>query len=154
MSGPLYQSVLCPVLVGRAPLVAALERLTERTGAGRGATALLAGEAGIGKSRLVTEVRGRAGRRGMTILVSHCFEPNRVLPYAPLFDLLRGLPGGQCRNHMHTLGPAAGDLAALLPELVTLGLLPEGTPPATATPPDPESSKRRIFEALVQVFVY
>ena len=52
MSTPLDQSVLCPVLVGRAPLAAAAERLTTRACTGKDTIVLLAGESGIGLSCL------------------------------------------------------------------------------------------------------
>src|SRR5262245_29643636 len=94
MDSPFGQPVLCPVLVGRAPHIAALERLAEQCCTGHGTVALLAGEAGIGKSRLVAEAKGRASQRGMAILEGHCFESDRLVPYAPFLDLLRTLHAG------------------------------------------------------------
>src|SRR5437762_2319197 len=131
MTAAFNRPVVCPVLVGRAPALAALERLAERARDGRSQTALIAGEAGIGKSRLVAEIKARARQRGMAILEGHCFEPDRALPYAPLFDLLRALPAGPPAGDLaRDLGPAAHDLARLFPELAALAPVPtDGQPP-------------------------
>ena len=48
------QRVSCPVLVGRDAEVARLRAAIERAVAGQPATVLVAGEAGIGKTRLVS----------------------------------------------------------------------------------------------------
>jgi predicted ATP-dependent serine protease len=57
MPDPLPQSILCPILIGRDAQVAALARLLDQARAGHGQIALISGEAGIGKSRLVAETR-------------------------------------------------------------------------------------------------
>ena len=50
----------CPVLIGRAEALSWLEGRLERAGAGSGGTVLISGEAGIGKSRLLSELVARA----------------------------------------------------------------------------------------------
>jgi predicted ATPase len=79
-------SFLCPVLIGRTPLLEELARLIDHTQGGTGQTLLFAGEAGIGKSRLVAEAKTCAIQRGFHILQGNCFELDRALPYAPLLD--------------------------------------------------------------------
>lgn len=81
--------LVCSVLVGRDAQVAALDRLIAEAGAGRDRLVLIAGEADIGKTRLVAATRSRAERLGFACLEGHCFEPDRSRPYAPLRDLLR-----------------------------------------------------------------
>jgi hypothetical protein len=49
----------------------------------------LAGEAGIGKSRLLAEIRGRGLNEGFLALRGDCFESDLTFPYAPLIDGLR-----------------------------------------------------------------
>ncbi len=85
----LDRPVVCPVLIGRAPHLEALGRYLRQVVEHRGQTLLVAGEAGVGKSRLVAEARERAAQLGMAVLEGHCFESRRSLPYAPLIDLLR-----------------------------------------------------------------
>ena len=112
MATPFDKPTVCPVTVGRAPYLAALDTQLDAVRTGRGGVAILAGEAGVGKSRLVAEARARAARRGMSILEGRCFEPDRTLPYAPLLDLLRTHLGTQ------PSGAIARDIAAAAPELV------------------------------------
>ena len=68
MPDPIPQSILCPVLIGRDAQVAALARLLELAQVGQGQIALISGEAGIGKSRLVAEVKLMAERSAFVIL--------------------------------------------------------------------------------------
>ncbi len=144
MSWVVGQSVVSPIVVGRAPLLAALDELLGQAIDGAGRIVLLAGEAGVGKSRLVGESKRRARERGMAILEGHCFEPDRTLPYGPLRDLLRAHLRGRAGDAVAgALGPGAPDLAQLLPELATLVPRPSPTPS-----PDPELEKRRVFDAL------
>src|SRR5262245_61749409 len=95
MTEPFAPTILCPVLIGRELQLAALNRLIAQVGDGHGQVALIAGEAGIGKSRLIAEVNARATSQGFAVLQGRCFEPDRALPYAPLLDLLRAHLGAQ-----------------------------------------------------------
>src|SRR5262245_41767851 len=51
MGLPLERTIVCPVLIGRAPYLSALESALAQARGGAGRTLLLAGEAGIGKTR-------------------------------------------------------------------------------------------------------
>src|SRR5262245_4856227 len=78
-----------PPLVGREPDLARLEEALERAVAGRGRLVVLTGEAGIGKSRLAAELTAAAARRHARVLIGHCYETERILPFAPWVDALR-----------------------------------------------------------------
>ncbi len=111
---------------------------------------LLAGEAGVGKSRLVAEVRRLATRDYLPILEGHCLEHDLVFPYAPLIDALRAFLGSGRDQTLDAtpaelLGPLAAELVKLLPELALT--IPNLQPAPTL---DPEAEKRRLFEALLQ----
>jgi DNA-binding CsgD family transcriptional regulator len=146
MAAFLETSIVCPTLIGRTPQLEAIARLIAQAAGGYGQVALIAGEAGIGKSRLVTEARTHATQHGFTILHGRCFEPDRALPYAPLRDLLRAELAARPLEQIATaLGPMAPQLASLLPEL--LPLLPELVPtPALG----PEEERRRLAEAFAR----
>jgi len=144
--------VVCPVLIGRTPDLAALLKCMEQAQCGRGQVALLCGEAGIGKSRLVAEIKTSATRQGFQCLQGNCFSTDFSCPYAPLLDVLRSV-------FLHTttaqlaidvapfvreLSPLFPEFTQLFPELATLPLLPSL---------DPEQEKRRLFAALTQYFL-
>jgi predicted ATPase len=57
----------CPVFVGRDAELAALAEMFSRAAGGRGACAVVIGEAGVGKTRLVSEAADGARERGQVI---------------------------------------------------------------------------------------
>jgi DNA-binding NarL/FixJ family response regulator len=133
MLAPLDSPIVCPITVGRAPHLDAIERLVDHLLNGSGQTLLVAGEAGIGKSRLVAETRTRAAQRGALVLQGQCFETDRSLPYAPFVDLLRGFVSS---------GAADVRIQRTLAELV------EAPAPVQPASNEPEHQKRRLFHAL------
>jgi predicted ATPase len=147
MSALFETSVVCPNLIGRAPQLAALERLIAQAAGGHGRTATLVGEAGMGKSRLVGEAQARAAGQGFAILVGRCFEPDRALPYAPLIDMLRAHLGARPpQSIVEDIGPIAPQLISLLPEFARLV-------PGAAPALDPEHERRRIAQSFAQFVV-
>ena len=113
------QRVSCPVLVGRDAEVARLRTAIERTVAGRPATVLVAGEAGIGKTRLVNEVASYAAGLGVVALAGGCLDVGEgVLAYAPMVEALRPLARILGSAELErVLGGAREELARLVPEL-------------------------------------
>jgi hypothetical protein len=67
-------SVVSPVFVGRRAEMASLAALMKRAHDGAAAFALIGGEAGVGKTRLVEELAAQASGAGFTVLVGHCIE--------------------------------------------------------------------------------
>ena len=55
MNRAALRPIVCPALIGRTPSLEALLRLMEQACGGHGHILLIAGEAGMGKSRLVAE---------------------------------------------------------------------------------------------------
>jgi class 3 adenylate cyclase/tetratricopeptide (TPR) repeat protein len=82
-----------PRLVSRRPQVEQLERLIAHLKAGRGSLALVSGEAGVGKSRLVAEVRGRPDAAEARWLEGRTLSFGREIAYWPFLEALRGLCG-------------------------------------------------------------
>lgn len=140
MALSLYKPVLCPIIVGRAPALEMLKQCLEEAHAGHGQALLITGEAGIGKSRLVAQAKTWADQMGLGVFHGNCFESDRVLPYAPIVDLLRA----HLRSHSpESLRPFASDLVKLLPELQTH--FPNIVP---ATALEPAQEKLRYFQTL------
>jgi DNA-binding NarL/FixJ family response regulator len=77
-------------MVGRDDELGRLLALLDDAEAGRSVAALVSGDAGVGKSRLVREVAQLAAGRGFTVLSGQCAELGDSVPYLPLADALRG----------------------------------------------------------------
>jgi len=120
-------------LIGREPELAALVAALDRADAGASTIAIVAGDAGIGKTRLVDALADLARARGCRILVGGCLDlADDGLPYAPFIEGLRGLTRDLPPDHLRTLlGPASEDLRRLLPGL---GPLAESGPGSAAAP--------------------
>ncbi len=73
-----------------ASLVALLNGTSNRTRA-----ALVTGEAGIGKTRLVNEFLGWARGNGIQVLAGHCYETQAIQPYFPVLQVMDQLRLGQ-----------------------------------------------------------
>src|SRR5713226_8266355 len=143
--------VVCPTLIGRTAELSALRLLIERAKGGKGGVALLSGEAGIGKSRLVAEVKTHAARKGFLPLQGNCFQADRAFPYAPLVDLLRSYFSGLSPlTRHHDLAPFAQELSQFLPDVTPL--ITESTPLLVPSAADPQQEKRRLFALLLHFF--
>ena len=121
-------------LIGREAEMARLEQLMDRAFSGRGLLVGIEGEAGIGKSRLAAEISERTQARGGRVLVGRCYESERMLPFAPWVEALRGAGLERDRSALEELAPLwRAELARILPELVEPALPPAGASEATRT---------------------
>ena len=145
--------IVSPVLIGREREQGILRSiLTSVAEQGTGRVALVSGEAGVGKSRLASEVRDQAAGAGWTVLTGNCFQRDTLYPYAPLLDALRAYLARESLADQFVmadeLGTLAVELVKLLPEL-TLAV-PDLRPSPVLSP---EAEKRRLFETLFQFLV-
>jgi DNA-binding CsgD family transcriptional regulator/tetratricopeptide (TPR) repeat protein len=128
-------------LIGRAAELAALEAALADAAEGHPALAFVAGESGVGKTRLLAELESRAG--DARVLRGDCVElAEGELPYAPLVGALRPLVREDDPALAALPEAARTELATLLPEIGT---------PAAPRPADEErgAAQRRLFEALL-----
>src|SRR3984885_2679934 len=132
-------SVISPVFIGRKDELAALAQLLDRARAKDTGFAVISGEAGVGKTRLVRELTDRAAEAGFLVLTGQCVELGAEgLPLAPLVDALRILARTLPPQELaRVLGPAAPVLARLLPELL---------PGAGSRRPGDEGPKAQLLE--------
>ena len=80
------------VFVGREPEFAGVVERLDLAGTGQGATVLVTGDAGIGKTRLAAEVAAAAGAKGFEVLLGRSIDLVGVeLPFQPFVDALRPL---------------------------------------------------------------
>jgi predicted ATPase len=111
--------VSSPEFVGRAAELARLEAALERAERGSAAAAFVAGESGVGKTRLLRELERRAVERGARVLRGDCVAFGAgELAYAPLAAALRRLARELDPAVLdELLGGARDELARLAPEL-------------------------------------
>jgi len=134
-----------PFLVGRDEQMAALDAAFDSVRQGGPTAVLLGGEAGVGKSRLVSEFGRAATAAGARVLTGGCLELGTDgLPFAPFTAVLRDL--------VHELGADA--VASMLPGRTTRGLarlLPELGEPDTSSDIflDPGEARARLFEEVL-----
>ncbi len=123
MSGRLVS----PTVVGRDVELAVIASTLDAGRSGRASTLLLAGEAGVGKSRLVEEAMRIAREGGMQVLRGACVNIGAAgVPYGPIVEALRELHRDRSSEEIEALvGPSGPDLARLLPSLVGRSDLPE-----------------------------
>ncbi|MGI8830429.1 MAG: helix-turn-helix transcriptional regulator [Candidatus Limnocylindria bacterium] len=81
--------LLCPLLVGRDDLLDLADRRLADALEGRGHFLLLAGEAGIGKTRFLGAVRRKASALGLQIARGDLAPQDRIVPGALILDLVR-----------------------------------------------------------------
>jgi oligopeptide transport system substrate-binding protein len=134
-------------LVGRERELEFLRECWETAVAGQRGLALIGGEAGVGKTRLVEEFADQLRWQGVRVLWGRCYEFERVLPYQPIAEALRStLPTLTPAELAHAPPWAIGELARLVPELAEhlpdVGALASG---------DSDQAQARLFKGLAQV---
>jgi predicted ATPase len=117
--GSVARRVSSPQFVGRAAEVETLDALLVEAAAGRPAIALIEGDAGVGKTRLLAELAARAQAAGALVLRGDCIDmPDGELPFAPLVAALRQLAQVLAPDALDAaVGPGRAELAHLLPDL-------------------------------------
>ncbi|HYM67268.1 MAG TPA: AAA family ATPase, partial [Patescibacteria group bacterium] len=136
------ERVVCPVLVGRELELTDLEDALLAANRGEGQIVLVGGEAGIGKTRLATELERRALRVRMTALSGGCSEAELALPYLPFLEAFGNyLATADLDEVRRSLGSLRRELAHLFPQLE-----PESEPRESG---DPTQAKLRLFEAII-----
>ena len=122
--------------VGRDREVSTLLELAARAGAGSTQTVLVGGEAGVGKTRLVTEAVARLPAPAR-VLWGCCLDGGeQPTPYVPLVDAVRRLVADLGADRVsQAAGPGARELARLVPDLGPAG-------------PDSDFGRARLLDAV------
>jgi class 3 adenylate cyclase/tetratricopeptide (TPR) repeat protein len=119
----------------------------KRAVAGERRLVLVAGEPGIGKTRIASELAAEAHADGGVVLYGRC-DPEGQIPYQPFLEALRSYiaqcPEGDLREQ---IGEDSGELVRLMPELTErLGAL------SSSTAGDPEVERYRLFRSVARLF--
>jgi tetratricopeptide (TPR) repeat protein len=135
------------VFIGRARELDELDRVLASANAGRGALRVVAGEPGIGKTRLADEVADRAAAAGFLVGWGRASETGGAPPYWPWIELLRALAESLVRESLSG-GPAAV-VSDVPPRMRTLL---DGASRAHAlgdgTSADPARERFELFDAV------
>lgn len=129
-------------LVGRAQELALLDTHLEDPGP---PLLLLAGESGIGKTRLLEEIARRARQRGWSVLQGGCTRRGGQTLYSPVLEALGGHVHAQSPAQLRTKLEGCGWLTRFLPELTDL--MPQ-SPSKQQLPPEQE--RRLMFAAVAR----
>ncbi|TEU20147.1 MAG: tetratricopeptide repeat protein [Anaerolineales bacterium] len=151
---PPVQDLVSSYTLGRAPFVGRdqeyhrLAGFVKDTAAGQGRVALIEGEPGIGKSRLIQEVAGLAQNQGFSLLFAHCYFVERDMPYQPIIDVVRQVVE-EWPTEMWRRLPTVwlAEIARLVPEIAEI--IPNL--PTVLAEVD-KGRQGRLFQALVQLF--
>jgi len=135
-----------PPFVGRRAEIERLESSLARASEGRGGVALVTGEPGIGKTRLLDEVAARARRH--TVLAGRCAQGDASAPYEPFAEAIAGWVHDCDPARLREIADATtwAVVARLAPAVRTkLGALEE----VPALRPDEE--RMRLFGAVAEI---
>lgn len=132
--------------VGRGAELEKLRTLMPRAAGERRRVALLAGEAGAGKSRLAREFAEEVALEGALVLDGACDAAVRT-PYRPFVEALERLVRLTGSAELRAaLGASGGELARLLPDLPAL--VDELPAPVEA---DPDTERHRLHTAVAEL---
>jgi DNA-binding CsgD family transcriptional regulator/tetratricopeptide (TPR) repeat protein len=145
LPGPVRLAPSLP-FVGRSRELAALRALLPSAGGEGGRVALLGGEPGVGKSRLVRELAHEAAADGVLVLYGGCDADVRT-PYGPFLTALEHLVRATEPEVLRAdLGTGGGELTRLLPDLpLRVGELP------APVPGDPDTERHRLYTAVADL---
>jgi ATP/maltotriose-dependent transcriptional regulator MalT len=133
--------------VGRTQQLAQLRQLLASAAAGQPQVALVGGEAGVGKTRLVEQLTATRGQ-GARVLHGGCVPLGEEgVPFAPVVEALRDLADQLDPAELEAVaGPARQELSRLLPDLARVGEAAAGPAVVGAG-----QGQGRLFELLLGV---
>jgi predicted ATPase/class 3 adenylate cyclase len=138
---PTFLTDIGRIFVGRDGELERLGQLWKEAVACEMRVALLAGEPGVGKTRLAAELARRVHDEGATVLAGRCDEDLGV-PYQPFVEALRHFVD-HVPDLTGRLGRYGGELVRVVPELAER--VPELAAPLRS---DPETERYRLFDAV------
>ncbi len=144
-------------LVGREKELGALRSAWEEARSGRGRVVTIVGEAGIGKSRLLWELRNGIPSGSLEWVEGTCVPYGQSTPYLPVVDIVRALLGltdadperemdRKLTARLGELGLDPDRIGQALRYFLSIGLTEEGLAALA-----PQERKGRILEALARL---
>jgi class 3 adenylate cyclase len=141
---PPMTRLLGGTFVGRDVELSQLGDALDSALGGQGRLVLVAGEAGIGKTRVTEELADRATARGVKVVWGRCSESEGASAYWPWIQVLRAATADLPPEALAAqFGQNVAAVAQLLPELAVA--LPSPAPP---TVQEPESARLHLYQAM------
>jgi hypothetical protein len=105
--------------VGRESELRTIRAAIDRALTGHGSVVMLAGDPGVGKSRLAMEMAEYASRIGFRYLVGHCYERDEPFPFLPFAEIIEGnlAEAASLDDFRRRIGEDAAELAQIAPSL-------------------------------------
>ncbi len=130
--------------IGRQHELAVLAAALDDALSGRGQMVMLAGEPGIGKTRLAQELASRAESLGAQVMWGWCYEHAGAPPYWPYAQPIRAyIESADAQQLSSQMGPGGVAIAEIIPEL--RAKLPDLGQPIAA---EPEQARFRLFDSV------
>ena len=127
-------------LIGRDRELTILEGALAVAETRRGQVLVVIGEAGIGKTALITALAAEADRRAGLVLLGRSHESEKILPFGPWVDAFRNAQVTGDERLVSSLNPVwRAELTRLLPEIGSPGL------------PTPSEDRRRLFDGVTHL---
>ena len=134
--------------VGRAPQLERLSARLAEAANGRGGLAMLRGEPGMGKTRLLEEFADLARQRGAVFLQGCCYHGEWHPPYGPFAEAILKYSREAPREFVEAIGKRASIIARIAPALHDS--LPDIPEPVSV---DKEEERFRLFDAVSQFLI-
>jgi len=135
--------------VGRTLELDRLQRAVDEALGGHGSLVMIAGEPGIGKTRLAQRAGEYGGLRGAQMLLGQCHETEGGIPYLPFVEAVRQhvleRPDDALREELGSAGPV---VARIVSEVTQR--LPEVQP---APRGDPETDRQKLFDGVAAFLI-
>ena len=142
--------------VGRAKEMETLREALEKARSGQGQVVGIVGEAGVGKSRIILEMRHTFPE--YTYLEGRCLHYGGSMPYLPFLDILRSYFGIKEGDREYLINKKIKEKLASLDEHLVTAVAPFQDLLSVETDDsyrhlEPKQKRERIFEALRDLFI-
>ncbi len=135
------------IFIGRQTEISALRATFDYARTGNGRLALIAGEPGIGKTRIAQELANHATRHGARAVWGRCLEEPGAPPYWPWAQTLRAVAEPLTGHELTAaLGTGASEVASIVPDIAAR--LPDL--PTLRVLSDPAEGRFRLFGAIAR----
>ncbi len=131
-------------LVGRVRELGVLAEWLHSAGRGNGNVMLVAGEPGVGKTRLLRECAEQAQAGGWRVLLGHAYDSEGMPPYLPFTEALEAYARGCSDEGLKAqLGVSGPNISMIVPGL-------DRRPGLALTGQAPASDRYRLFESATE----